>query len=235
MKIEVLYSDFLLYGERGNVEYLEKTFGKENVVKTQLNDRPYFADNKVDFIYMGPMTEKQLEMVTEKLLPFKDKLKSMIEDGTYFLIVNSALEIFGRFIELENGFRLKTLDLLPFTTMRNMSKRHDVAVLGSFENIQVIGYDARFTEQYGNEEMPFLKVERGYGFSKKSLLEGVHYKNFFGTNILGPILITNPPLMKLFKKALTGTEDLPFEKDVVKAYEVRLDKFRNDKEFINQH
>ena len=97
-----------------------------------------------------------------------------------------------------------------------------------------MGYDARFTEQYGNESMPFLKVERGHGFNRKSKFEGIHYKNFFGTNLMGPILIINPPLMKFIKRGLTGNADLPFEQDVVAAYEVRLHKFTTEKEFLKQ-
>ena len=53
MKIEILYSDFLLYGDRGNVEYIEKNFGSENIIKTEINDTPYFADHPVDYLY-GP-------------------------------------------------------------------------------------------------------------------------------------------------------------------------------------
>ena len=234
MTIEILYSDFLLYGDRGNVEYLEKTFGSENIVKTEINDTPYFTEHPVDFIYMGPMTEHQLQLATDRLTPHRDRLKELIEGGTYFLVVNSALEIFGDYIEVENGVRLKTLKLLPFTTKRNMRDRHDVAVLGTYGDLKIMGYDARFTEQYGNETMPFLQVERGHGFNRKSKLEGIHYKNFFATNLMGPILVINPPLMKLFKQALAGNGDLPFEKDAMEAYQIRLNKFSNEKEFLKQ-
>lgn len=235
MKTEILFPEFLLYGDRGNAEYLEKALGKDNVVYTHFSDKPYFADNDVNMVYMGPMTEKQLEMVTEKMLPYADRIKEMIEKGVVFLIVGTALEMFGQYIGLTNGFRLKTLKTFPFTTNRNMSDRHDVAVLGDFDGMKIMGYDARFTEQYGNEDMAFLEVERGHGFNRKSRHEGIHYKNFFGTNLYGPILITNPPFTKYLLKLMNVTDELPFEETAMRAYGIRLEKFLTEKEFMNQH
>lgn len=234
MTIEIMYPGFLLYGDRGNVEFLEKTFPEADFVYTNIKEEPWFLTGDPALIYMGPMTEANLAAVTRHLLPHKGRLKELIEKGTFFLVVNTALEIFGQYIELSDGTRLETLDLLPFYSRRNMRGRHDVAVMGSFENHKIMGYDARFTEQFGNEAMPFLTVERGYGFHKKSRLEGIHYRNFFGTNLLGPILIMNPPLIKYFRKALMGDDQIPYELYMKEAYETRLDKFLNSNELINQ-
>ncbi len=234
MTIEIMYPGFLLYGDRGNVEFLEKTFPEADFVYTNIKEEPFFLTGDPALIYMGPMTEANLAAVTHHLLPHKGRLQELIEKGTFFLVVNTALEIFGQYIELTDGTRLETLDLLPFYSRRNMRGRHDVAVMGSFENHKIMGYDARFTEQYGNEDMPFLTVERGYGFHKKSRLEGIHYRNFFGTNLLGPILIMNPPLIKYFRRALMRDDQIPYELYMKEAYETRLDKFLNSNELINQ-
>ncbi len=234
MTIEILYPGYLLYGDRGNVEFLEKTFPEAEFKYTNVKDEPWFVRHTPDFIYMGPMSEANLETVTEKLLPYRKRLAELIENGTYFLIISTALEIFGQYIELTDGTRLKTLDLLPFYTHRDMNDRHDCVVMGTFENLKIMGYDARFTEQYGNDSMPFLQVERGFGFNRKSKLEGVHYKNFFGTNLMGPILIMNQPLIKYFRRQLAGDETIPYENYMKEAYETRLDKFLHSNEIINQ-
>lgn len=234
MTIEIMYPGFLLYGDRGNVEFLERTFPEADFVCTNINDEPYFLTEDPALIYMGPMTEANLAAVTDHLLPYRQRLRELIEKGTFFLVVNTALEIFGQYTELTDGTRLKTLELFPFHSKRNMRARHDIAVLGTFRHFRIMGYDARFTEQYGNEEMPFLTVERGYGFSKKSRLEGIHYRNFFGTNLLGPILVMNPPLIKYFRQELAGDDRIPFELYMKDAYENRLDKFLTSNELINQ-
>ncbi len=234
MTIEIMYPGFLLYGDRGNVEFLEKTFPEADFVYTNIKDEPWFVKNDPALIYMGPMTEANLSQVTESLLPHRDRLKELIEKGTFFLIINSALEIFGQYIQVKDGLQLRTLELFPFHTVRNMRDRHDSVVMGSFQNHKIMGHDARFTEQFGNEEMPFLIVERGYGFSKKSELEGIHYRNFIGTNLLGPILIMNPPLIKYFRRELAGDEQIPYELYMKEAYENRLDKFLTSNDIINQ-
>lgn len=234
MTIEIMYPGYLLYGDRGNVEILEKTFPEADFVYTNSKEEPYFLTADPALIYMGPMTEDNLQVVTQCLLPHRERLKELIEKGTLFLVVNTALEIFGRYIEVTDGSRLTTLELFPFYSKRNMRIRHNVAVMGAFQNLKIMGYDARFTEQFGNEAMPFLTVERGYGFSKKSQLEGIHYKNFFGTNLLGPLLIMNPPLLKYFRQKLTGDDRIPYEVYMKDAYENRLDKFLNANELMNQ-
>lgn len=234
MTIEILVPGFLLYGDRGNVEYLERTFPEAEFVYTEITDEPRFVKAPVDLVFMGPMSEANLAALTEKLLPYKERLWELIEGGTFFLVVSTALELFGQSIELTDGTKLKTLELFPFMTKRNMRDRHDSTVLGRFGEEWVMGYDARFTEQYGNEAMPFLKLERGQGFNRQSDLEGIHYKNFIGTNLLGPVLVMNPPLVKHIKEALTGTRDIPFEVYMQAAYETRLDKFLHSKEIADQ-
>lgn len=234
MTIEILYPGYLLYGDRGNVEFLEKTFPEADFVYTNVKDEPYFVRQTPALIYMGPMSETNLQTVSERLLPHRERLSELIETGTYFLIISTALELFGQYIQLKDGSKLKTLELLPFYTHRDMGDRHDCVVMGTFENHKIMGYDARFTEQYGNDDMPFLTVERGFGFNRKSKLEGVHYKNFFGTNLMGPILIMNPPLIKYFRNKLSGDETIPYEIYMREAYEVRLDKFLHSNEIINQ-
>lgn len=235
MTIEILYPGFILYGDRGNVEYLEKTFPEARFIYTEITDTPHFAEHPADFIYMGPMTEGNLDQVTKHLMPYRERVKELIESGTFFLIVSTALEIFGETIEVAGEGEVGTLKIFPFTTKRNMKDRHDSVVLGTFQDFRVMGYDARFTEQYGNEDMPFLVTERGHGFSRKSRLEGIHYKNFIGTNLMGPVLVMNPPLIKYIKRELTGTEDIPFEDYMQAAYEVRLEKFLTSQSILNQH
>lgn len=235
MTIEILYPGFLLYGDRGNVEYLERVFPEAQFVHTEITDAPHFAHHPTDLIYMGPMTEGNLAQVTKHLKPYRDRLKELIEEGTFFLVVSTALEIFGESIEVAGEGPVETLNLFPFTTKRNMKDRHDSVVLGTFQGLRVMGYDARFTEQYGNESMPFLQVERGHGFNRTSDREGIHYKNFIGTNLLGPVLVMNPPLIKYIKRELTGTEEIPFEQYMQAGYDVRLEKFLTSPSILNQH
>ncbi len=83
-----------------------------------------------------------------------------------------------------------------------------------------------------------LKISDIYGFinnssnienNKKYLFdkEGVHYNNFYGTYILGPILVRNPEFLKQFMDKLTGKKLKYDLKNETKAYELFVERFKN--------
>ena len=102
--------------------------------------------------------------------------------------------------------------------------------MGQFENIDVVGYTSRFSHAYNIEEKDeFIKVKKGFGASVESKNEGVKRNNFFGTYLLGPFLIQNPLFTKeLMKKLGIENPQLPYEADIMKAYDVRLVELNKD-------
>ena len=74
-----------------------------------------------------------------------------------------------------------------------------------------------------------MDIIGSYGASKEAKVEGVKRNNFFGTYLLGPFLISNPLFTKELMKKL-GVENpvLPYEADIMKAYEVRLAELNKD-------
>ena len=71
-----------LFGDTGNMRYLVKSLPEAEYIRTPLNGRPAFADRDVNMIYMGPMTESSQLEVMKRLLPFKERINEMIENGT---------------------------------------------------------------------------------------------------------------------------------------------------------
>ena len=58
----------------------------------------------------------------------------------------------------------------------------------------------------------------------------IKYHNFFGTHCLGPVLIMNPIFTKhLFKQLGYNESSLPFEDDLLSAYNKRILEFKNEK------
>ena len=67
LKIEVLFPEICnLFGNMYNIKYLEKSVQDIEIIYTSLTDTPKFVDEKVDMIYMAPMTENSQELVIEK-------------------------------------------------------------------------------------------------------------------------------------------------------------------------
>lgn len=234
MIIEILYSDLYLFGERGNAEYLEKVFDKATIHWTQLGQTPAFVQQNVDFIYMGAMKERDLNVVYKELVPYKERLSELIENNTVFLVTNSALDIFGQGIESKEG-NLPALGILPFKVERHPDTFTYSAILANFKGMKVMGYEGRFTEQVLNEDQAWFTLDFGHGATKTARFEGVHYKNFHGTQMMGPLLILNPPLMRYFQELVGETGPLPFEQHVEAAYQNRLHIFQTEAEFKAQH
>lgn len=229
MKIEILYPERCnLYGDLANMDYLRLCLPDAEFISTPLSEKPLFAREKVDMIYLGPMTERAQELVLEQLSPLQERIWELIAEDTVFLCTGNALELFGEYIVKEDGSCLPCLDIFPAHAQRDMFHRHNSLFLGDFEGMPVMGFKSQFTTSTPqSESIGLFHVERGVGLNKKCPFEGVRYRNFFGTYLLGPFLINNPPFTKFLLSRL-GVENpsLAFEQEVQAAYDKRLKDFK---------
>jgi CobQ-like glutamine amidotransferase family enzyme len=227
MKIEILYKDICnLYGDSGNITYLEKNI-KSKFIYTSILEKPYFVDNDVDLVYIGSMTEDDQELVIGALKPYKDRIKELIEKKSIFLVTGSAFDIFGNYIQTQD-LKIEGLGIFDYYVRRNKYERYNTLVSGIFKRKEILGFKSQFTEYYGDNSNYFFETIRGFGFNQKSNKEGINYKNFYGTNLLGPLLILNPLFMKyLLKKLGVKKPILYLEKEAMEAYYVRLNNYHN--------
>ena len=168
------------------------------------------------------------EMAIEKLKPYKARIEELIKNNVVFLVTGNALEVFGKYIENEDGSKIEGLSIFDIYAKRNMMNRHNSIYVGTYEDIEIVGYKSQFTMAYGdNEKNYFSKVEVGIGLNKESKLEGIKENNFIGTYIIGPILILNPLFTKKLLSML-GIEnaDIAFEQETMEAYNQRLLEFK---------
>lgn len=229
LKIEILFPEFCnLYGDISNMKYLKKCLPNANFIETAFDEEPCFVKEKVNFIYLGPMTENMQEKVITKLKPYKERIEELIEENVIFLITGNAIEIFGKYIENEDGSKIESLGIFDTYAKRDMLHRHNSIFIGKWDNIDIVGFKSQFTFAYGNnEEDYFAKVEKGIGLNKESKLEGIMKNNFIGTYLIGPILILNPLFTKkLLEKMGVKEKSLAFEEDLKAAYNQRLEEFK---------
>lgn len=228
MKIEILFPELCnLFGDAYNMVYFEKTLPDAEFLRTSIGGEVRFTEEKIDLVYMGPMTERMQERVIEKLKPLKDKIQRAVAGGTVFLFTGNALEVFGDYIENGDGSRVECLGLYRLYAKRDMMHRHNSEFEGEFEGETVMGFKTQFTMAYTpGESLGLFKKRKGVGLNKKSKYEGVRLNNFFGTYLVGPILVMNPPFAKYLLK-LMGAGDVPlaFEQENMQAYEQRKKDF----------
>ena len=68
-------------------------------------------------------------------------------------------------------------------------------------------------------------MKKGYGNDIKDKFEGIHYKNFFGTYLLGPLLIRNPYLLDYILSNFLGDKYKEKDNADKKAYEEYLKNY----------
>lgn len=228
MKIEVLFPEYCnLFGDLYNIKYLERCLPQAERVDTSLTDEPLFAGDSVNLIYMGPMSERSQERVISKLRPYRDQLAQLIREGAAFLLTGNAGEVFGSFIENEDGSRIEGLGLLPLSAKRDMMHRHNSVFLGGFQGGEVMGFKSQFTMAWPEAGAQGLfSVKKGVGLNKDCPYEGLRAGNLFYTYLLGPVLLLNPALARCLLEAMGAPEaPLAFAQEMEEAYRARLQDF----------
>lgn len=232
MKVEILFSKLCnLYGDSKNIDYLKLCLPDAEFIMTEITDpAPHFAENDVDMVYMGSMSEAAQKRVANYLMPYKARIDALIDAGVIFLVTGNALEVFTEKIEnLTSKESFDGLGLFPLTTKIDLFKRYNGKIMGKIEDFTVVGFKSQFSAVYGNaEDFCLFKSDRGTGLNRDTMCEGVRRNNFIGTHILGPILILNP-LFTEYIMSLLGINDArcAFREQSMAAYEKRLKEFNN--------
>lgn len=230
MKILHLYPDFMnLYGEYGNMRVLQRHLQDQGVTvtleeKTVTDDSLDFSD--VDFIYIGCGTERSQKAALQHLLPYRQAILDACERGVVGLFTGNACDMLGEAITDGSGTEHKALGLLPFTTVESANDRYtgDAMTEQAPFGQEAVGFFNKCSEVTGITN-PLFTLKMGMGNKKGDLGEGWQKNHFFGTHLIGPVLVKNPAMLhymvQLLLKRETGNNTLkpvsyPFEE---KAYE----------------
>lgn len=228
MKIELLYPEIAnLYGDTYNIEYLQKSCPAIQAAATALTKAPRFLKEPIDLVYLGTMTEHSQVVAIEALKPYRKELAQAIEEGQRFLVTGNALELFGSRITDVEGETVEGLGLFAFHTTRDMLHRYNSLYLGSYGDITVVGYKSQFTQSYYDQPLdPLFTTRRGPGFHPGIAGEGLSYRNFRATYVLGPLLVLNPPLTRKWL-AEWGLPDtgLAQQEAAMEAYQARVKEY----------
>ncbi len=206
MKITIahLYYDLLnLYGECGNVRILKKILEEQNVdvvVKfLTVDDKLNFED--YDFVYMGMGIEDNLKIANKHLKKYKKDIQKYIEDGKYFICTGNSYELFGKEIAFESE-TIKTLGIFDYKS-KILEERKIMEISAKTDMIdkELIGF-MNTGSTNDNKKENFLK-----NINNTDENEGIIYKNFIGTYLIGPLLVRNPELLKLIVKKIIKEKD----------------------------
>ncbi len=220
IKIAHLYYDLMnYYGEQGNVLALKTAIEyagfKANVKTLSVDDEIDFE--KYDIFYMGMGTKRNQEIVRKDILKYKEKIENVI-NKKMFIMTGNSYELFGKKIDDK-----KCLGIFNFNSITTDRIVGEQVFKSNIINETIIGFQNRFSSNDIKDDYLF-EVIKGTGNDLESKVEGIHKNNFFGTYLLGPILIRNP----YFKDALLkyiGIDKVNTKLTDYKAYHEYLKNF----------
>ncbi|MBE6737483.1 MAG: hypothetical protein E7566_02355 [Ruminococcaceae bacterium] len=195
-KILYLYYDIMnLYGENGNIRMIEQVLKNRGV--EVVCDRKTITDTDIDFtqydfIYCGAGTELSRDACLKHLKQFGESLKSAFENDTVMLFTGNSYEMLGKSIHTASDEDVEGLNIFDFTVEEQKKNRYsgDVKLTSKLCDKTFIGYINKCSKVEGIEN-PLFKVEVMAG-SLHCTEDGIRERNFFGTQVTGPIMVKNP-------------------------------------------
>ena len=206
--VHIYYDILNLYGESGNVKvmkkYLEDLGIKVNIKFITLNDE-INLDN-IDLLYIGCGTENNQDLILNHLKKYKRNITEFIENNKFIISTGNSFELFGKYINTKEA-----LSIFNYKAKRIPFRIVDECLFKSnLIDDKILGFQNRdsILEEVST---PLFSVIKGTGNSVKDSFEGYTYKNFYGTYLVGPLLVRNPYLLTFLMNKMIKEKDPNFE------------------------
>ncbi|MBE6161631.1 MAG: hypothetical protein E7158_05400 [Firmicutes bacterium] len=207
IKIAHLYYDLMnLYGENGNIRALEKYLRAQKLTveinNLTIGDKIDF--DKYDIFYIGSGNDEAFELTLKDIKNYKANIEKNINDKM-FIITGNALNLFGK-IYIKKKEIIPCLDILDFES-KEIRKRIVGEQFLRFKknNCEIIGFENRSSKLVNVKEKYLFHVIQGSG-----TYEGIIHKDFYGTYLLGPILVRNPYFTEYITKRICKKFDIKY-------------------------
>ena len=225
IKVLHLYYDLLnLYGEQGNILALKRAFKNQNVEieVDYLSVQDKIDFKKYDLVYLGSGSTENLLIALEDIKRHKKELKKYIESKKVLLATGNSYLLFGQ--KINNMDALGIFDYYAASSEK-MAKE---SLMELYQEKDIIGFQNR-EFIVNNKKNHLFKVKDGICDNLKSEYEGYHEYNFYGTFVIGPLLIRNPHFTNKLVKEIMEKNNLIYheyeDKILVDAYNQYIKNF----------
>lgn len=209
IRIIHLYPDLLnLYGDKGNIAALKtrlklRGIDTEVVEVTSKNDD--FSIEDADIIFLGGGSDREQEIVCDRLRDKAEQLKTYVENDGVLLATCGGFQILGEYYMTAGG-KVEGLGVLDISAEYNEKRLIGNVVLESELFTQkIVGFENHPSRTDIGKYTHLGRVVVGYGNTDDCEVEGLVYKNVVATNLHGPLLPKNPMLCDyLLNAALKG-------------------------------
>ncbi len=209
-----------LYGEYGNVALLRKTLGDAGYsVTVEEYETGELVLSGYDLVYIGCSTEDNLMVALDRLMPYQEAISEAVEKEQHWLVTGNAMALFGRKLDGQDA-----LNVFDYETVIS-SKRYLGDVLSQEGFVGFVNTGCQI-QGIGSSWLT-LQLNPQLGNDKANPQEGIHEKNFYATQLIGPLLTKNPKFLQQLCVELTGEEIvLPADSNICKAYEISYNELR---------
>lgn len=225
IKVLHLYYDLLnLYGEQGNILGLKRAFKNQNVEieVDYLSVQDKIDFKKYDLVYLGSGSTENLLIALEDIKRHKKELKKYIESKKVLLATGNSYLLFGQKIN-----NLDALGIFDYYAASS-EKMAQESLMELYQEKDIIGFQNR-EFIVNNKKNHLFKVKEGLCDNLKSEYEGYHEYNFYGTFVIGPLLIRNPHFTNILVKEIMEKNNLIYheyeDKILVDAYNQYIKNF----------
>lgn len=206
LKIIHLYPDLMdLYGSYANVSVLKRYLERAGFAVTVEAAAPGGEANLsgADFLFMGAGTERAQKYAAGDFARLGPAVRAAAEDGCAMLFAGTAMELLGASVTDQNGETFDGIGLAGFTTVQG-DRRIVGDVYGATDLFPeaVVGFMNKCGQIRGVETPLLTALSMGYGNEAEKGPEGFHWKNVFGSELTGPILVKNPRLLEAVAAAI---------------------------------
>ena len=209
IKIAHLYYDLMnLHGEVGNVRALKMFIERQG-----LEPEIHFLtiDDKIDFqaydlYYIGAGSEDNQLIVLEDLMKYKDDIKKSIESGKMYLATGNTMELFGQKIKKKTGEIIPCLGVFEYQACEQ-----DKRLVSEIRYV----YD-ELEKDKGRDILGFKNCSCNILHNKYRMFgfpNNINYKNFYGMEFVGPLLIRNPYFTDMLLKKLFKEKKINYKED----------------------
>lgn len=222
IKIAHLYYDLMnLYGENGNVRCLEKYLKKQsiNVEISYLTKDDTINFDDYDIFYIGSGNKDCFNITLKDIKKYKNDIEKALKDK-FFIATGNSINLFGQnYINKKNI--TPCLDVLSYSS-KEIKKRFvgDGLYKTKFINNEIIGFENRDSILTNVNEETLFNTIIGNGNSKHESFAGIKHNNFYGTYLLGPLLIRNPYFTNYLIKEICKKFAIEF-KEVNDEFEIQ--------------
>ena len=234
MKIKLLhiYPELLnLYGEYANLSILSKYLTEEGADVEIISVSPgEHIPEGADLVYIGSGTESASFRALDALKSESEALRSYYEGGTPILATGNSFELFGKTVNDDKLGKMEGLSFFDFSVERTHKKRFlgDAVLSCALIPEKIIGFVNKCSTVNGVSS-PLFSVEMGLGNNNSDPAEGMTENHFYGTSLIGPLLVRNPSfcryIMDLIYRIKGSAPDSKADMELQnKAYDTALNK-----------